>query len=82
MNSGFYAACAGLIARTDSLDTIANNLANANTTAFRGRHNVFHSVLATAGPLLSFCSESRRERLQHARQHTPRHLSRCSYQHR
>ena len=49
MNSGFYAACAGLIARTESLDTIANNLANANTTAFRGRHNVFHSVLASAG---------------------------------
>ena len=49
MNSGYYAACAGLVARTESLETIANNLANTNTTAFRGRHNIFSSVLAGAG---------------------------------
>ena len=49
MNSGFYAACAGLIARTESLDTIANNLANSNTTAFRGRHSTFSSALTSAG---------------------------------
>ena len=49
MDSGLYAACAGLVARTASVDTLANNLANVNTTAFRGRHNTFSSVLAQTG---------------------------------
>ncbi len=49
MDSGLYAACAGLVARTQSLDTIANNLANASTTGFRARHNTFSSVLASTG---------------------------------
>ncbi len=49
MDSGLYAACAGLVARTESVDTLANNLANVNTTAFRGRHNTFSSVLAQMG---------------------------------
>jgi flagellar basal-body rod protein FlgF len=48
MDSGFYAACTGLVSRTQSLDTIANNLANVSTTAFRGRHNTFSSALAAA----------------------------------
>jgi flagellar basal-body rod protein FlgF len=47
MNSGYYAACTGLISRTEALDTIANNLANVSATGFRARHNVFSSVLAT-----------------------------------
>lgn len=47
MSSGYYAACAGLIARTTSLDTIANNLANTSTPGFRASHNVFSSMLAT-----------------------------------
>jgi flagellar basal-body rod protein FlgF len=46
MNSGFYAACTGLVSRTVALDTIANNLANVSTAGFRGRHNVFSSILA------------------------------------
>ena len=46
MNSGLYAACAGLVARTDSLDAIANNLANTSTAGFRGRQGSFSSVLA------------------------------------
>ncbi len=49
MNSGLYAACAGLIARTDSLDAIANNLANAGTTGFRAREGAFSTVLAESG---------------------------------
>ncbi len=49
MNSGYYAACTGLIARTESLETIANNLANVSTAGFRGRHNIFSSVLASTG---------------------------------
>ncbi|MDR3735511.1 MAG: flagellar hook basal-body protein [Acidobacteriaceae bacterium] len=46
MNSGYYAACTGLVSRAEALDTIANNLANSSTTGFRAHHNVFSSVLA------------------------------------
>ena len=49
MNSGYYAACTGLMARTEALETIANNLANASTTGFRASHNAFSSLLATTG---------------------------------
>jgi len=49
MNSGFYAACTGLMSRTQSLETIANNLANVSTAGFRASHNVFSSLLATTG---------------------------------
>src|SRR5580700_7371556 len=49
MDSGYYAASTALIARTQALDTIANNLANASTVGFRAEHNVFSSVLAAAG---------------------------------
>jgi flagellar basal-body rod protein FlgF/flagellar basal-body rod protein FlgG len=45
MNSGYYAACTGLIARTEALDTIANNLANVGTAGFRASRNVFSSLL-------------------------------------
>jgi chemotaxis protein MotB len=34
VDSGYYAACAGLRARTQALDVIANNLANLNTTGY------------------------------------------------
>ncbi len=49
MDSGFYAACTALMSRTEALDAIANNLANAGTTGYREPHNVFKSVLAAAG---------------------------------
>ena len=49
MNSGYYAACTGLISRTQALETIANNLANTSTSGFRATHNVFSSLLATTG---------------------------------
>ncbi len=48
MDSGLYAACAGLMARTTSLDTIASNLANASSAGFRGQRNIFGTVLAEA----------------------------------
>ena len=48
MDSGLYAACAGLMARTQELDTIASNLANASSAGFQGQKNVFGSVLAEA----------------------------------
>jgi flagellar basal-body rod protein FlgF len=49
MDSGYYAACTALMSRTQALDTIANNMANASTVGFRAQHNVFSSVLASAG---------------------------------
>lgn len=49
MDSGYYAACAAMVSRTDALDTIANNLANVSTPGFRASHNVFHSLLLTSG---------------------------------
>ena len=49
MNSGYYAACAGLVARTTALETIANNMANVSTSGFRASHNMFSSMLAATG---------------------------------
>ncbi len=48
MDSGLYAACAGLMARTEQLDTVASNLANSSSAGFRGQKNVFGTVLAQA----------------------------------
>ncbi|MGC2401900.1 MAG: flagellar basal-body rod protein FlgF [Acidobacteriaceae bacterium] len=48
MNSGYYAACTALLARTQSLETIANNLANVSTAGFRASHNIFSSLLAAS----------------------------------
>jgi flagellar basal-body rod protein FlgF len=45
MDSGFYAATAGLIARTQALDTAAANLANAQTPGFRAEREFFRSAL-------------------------------------
>ena len=57
MDSGYYAACTGLISRMDALDTIANNLANTSTAGFHARHNVFSSVLNSAGGPLSVLNQ-------------------------
>ncbi len=48
MDSGFYAACAGLSAQTQALDLIANNVANLNTTGYRGQQQTFQSLVASA----------------------------------
>ena len=48
MDSGLYAACAGLMARSQQLDTVASNLANSSTTGFHGQTSVFGTVLAEA----------------------------------
>jgi flagellar basal-body rod protein FlgF/flagellar basal-body rod protein FlgG len=53
MDSGYYAACTALIARTQALDVVANNLANSSTAGYRARHNDFESVLASASEGLS-----------------------------
>lgn len=46
MDSGYYAACAGLRARTQALEMVANNVANLNTTGYRAHESTFHSLLA------------------------------------
>jgi flagellar basal-body rod protein FlgF len=46
MDSGLYAAYTGLLARTQALDTAANNLANAGTVGFRAQRDYFRSALA------------------------------------
>jgi flagellar basal-body rod protein FlgF/flagellar basal-body rod protein FlgG len=53
MNNGIYASSTGLLARTQELDLAANNLANANTTGFRGEHVSFQSQLMTASANVS-----------------------------
>ena len=53
MNNGIYAASTGLLARTQELDLAANNLANANTTGFRGEHVSFQTQLMTASTNVS-----------------------------
>lgn len=46
MDSGYYAACAGLRARTQALEIVANNLANLNTTGYRAQDATFRALLA------------------------------------
>jgi len=46
MDSGYYAAFTGLVARIQALDVIANNLANINTTGFRGQREFYRSITA------------------------------------
>ena len=45
MDSGYYAAMTGLVARTQALDTAAANLANAQTPGYRAEREYFRSVL-------------------------------------
>ncbi|HWA94488.1 MAG TPA: flagellar basal-body rod protein FlgF [Terracidiphilus sp.] len=45
MDSGFYAAMTGLVARSQALDTAASNLANAQTPGYRAEREYFRSAL-------------------------------------
>lgn len=49
MDSGYYAACAGLKAQTQALEIVANNLANLQTTGYRGEQPTFRALLASSG---------------------------------
>lgn len=48
MDSGYYAAMTGLLARNQALDTAAANLANAQTTGYRAERDFFRA--AVLGP--------------------------------
>ena len=45
MDSGFYAACAGLRAQSQALDVAAHNLANVNTSGFSPTIGIIGAVL-------------------------------------
>ncbi|MGD0940392.1 MAG: flagellar hook basal-body protein [Terracidiphilus sp.] len=45
MDSGYYAAMTGLVARTQALDIAATNLANAQTPGYRAEQEYFRSAL-------------------------------------
>ena len=49
MDSGYYAAMSGLVARTQALDTAAANLANAQTPGYRAEREFFRSVVLGPG---------------------------------
>ena len=48
MDSGLYAACAGLRAQSQALEVAAHNLANLNTSGFRAQQATFQSLVAAA----------------------------------
>ena len=50
MDSGFYAACAGLRAQSQALEVAAHNLANLSTSGFRSQQPTFQSLLSLAAP--------------------------------
>jgi flagellar basal-body rod protein FlgF len=45
MDSGYYAAYAGLLARSQALDVAAGNLANAGTAGYRAERDYFRSAI-------------------------------------
>jgi flagellar basal-body rod protein FlgF len=47
MDSGFYSAFTALAARMQSLDLVANNLANANTVGYKGQEQFYRSFAAS-----------------------------------
>jgi flagellar basal-body rod protein FlgF len=51
MDSGYYAACAGLAAQTQALDLVANNLANLGTAGYRAQQATFRSLVAGRAPV-------------------------------
>lgn len=46
MDSGFYAACTGLVTQSQALDLVAQNLANVSTSAYKARQATFQSLLS------------------------------------
>lgn len=49
MSDGIWAAVSGAVAQQRSLDVVANNVANANTTGYRADRVAFREALADAG---------------------------------
>jgi flagellar basal-body rod protein FlgF len=49
MQSGYYAALTGLVAKFDALDVAANNLANAGTAGYKGQDEFYRTYSAAVG---------------------------------
>jgi flagellar basal-body rod protein FlgF/flagellar basal-body rod protein FlgG len=49
MDSGYYAASAGLAAQMQALELVAHNLANLGTAGYRGEQATFRSLLTGSG---------------------------------
>jgi flagellar basal-body rod protein FlgF/flagellar basal-body rod protein FlgG len=49
MDSGFYAACTGLLTKIDALELTANNMANISTTGYKGQMEFYRSLEASMG---------------------------------
>src|SRR5271169_2448378 len=47
MDSGFYSAFTGLAARMQSLDMVANNLANVNTSGYKAQKEFYRAYTAS-----------------------------------
>src|SRR5271169_277882 len=47
MDSGFYSAFTGLAARMQSLDLVANNLANVNTAGYKAQKEFYRDFTAS-----------------------------------
>src|SRR4051794_30556496 len=59
MDSGLYLASAGLVARLRALEITAQDLANVNTTSYRGSRASFQSLLAQGqGQVMSVASRA------------------------
>jgi flagellar basal-body rod protein FlgF len=48
MDPGYYAACTAMMAQAQSLELVANNLANGSTAGYRAQRSIFRSVLAAS----------------------------------
>lgn len=49
MESGYYAALTGLVAKFNALDVAANNLANVGTTGYKAQEDFYRTYSATMG---------------------------------
>ena len=58
MESGYYAAYAGLLARSQALDVAAGNLANAGTAGYRAERDYFRAALLGPEALTSQLDET------------------------
>jgi len=53
MDSGYYAAVAGLAAQTQALELVAHNISNLATTGYRGQQTTFRSLLSGSSGAVS-----------------------------
>ena len=59
MNSGYYAAVTGLVAKMDALDVAATNLANVSTTGYKVQKEFYKALSASLNGILPRSSVNR-----------------------